>query len=264
MTKDPVKIFKALADSISRNTYWQNNDLMYKNFFVKLKKVLDNEYQVRLNFDFDNMSLQDINNLFDLWHDETVTVPGDKPSDGSGSGTGGGTPSKKGYFWPFPSKTLILTSPIGPRGLYYHQGIDICDGDNPSAWGRPIYAIHSGTVLVAGDAPALPGWGEAGSMIIIKNDDKAGKIVTYEEYAPGTNKVKKGDHVKGGQLLATSGVSGNSQGVHLHLGISNPTTIYNVIPPARAGVGWLDPSPYIGIKNKEGTYTIPNTINKGG
>lgn len=259
---DPVKAFKKALNAMFKDLYYINNDNMYINKFIKIKKQLNNTYKIESNLDLENLTLKSLNAIFGGKPNGNGTPIGNEGGNGTvvKPGKGGG---KKGYYWPFPSETLILTSPMGQRGLFYHQGIDICDGDNPNAWGRPIYAIHSGTVLVSGDAPAMPGWGEAGSMIIIKNDDAAGKVVTYEEFAPGTMKVKKGDYVKGGQLIATSGVSGNSQGVHLHLGISNPTgDPVLVTPGAHPGVGWLDPAPYIGVANRAGTYRRPKRINK--
>lgn len=257
LQKDPVKVFKTAMEQMFTNIYFQNNSYLYKNFFIKITKQMNNMYKIKPTFNFSKMSLKDINDLFGLWH------PEDTDGDGgnTGGGVSGGGGDKEGYYWPFKQDTMIMTSPFGPRNDThgFHQGIDLTISNE---WGKPICAIHSGTVLVAGDAPALPGWGEAGSMIIIKNDDEEGKYITYEEYAPGTNQVKKGDKVKGGQIIAHTGVSGNSTGVHLHLGISDPPGNYNVIPPAQPNVGWHDPSPYLGINNKARSYERPNNINK--
>lgn len=264
LQKDPVKVFKAVMEQMFTNIYFQNNNYLYKNFFIKITKQMNNMYKIKPTFDFSKMSIKDINDLFGLWHPESSGGGGGGNTGSGGSGGGG---DKKGYYWPYKQETIILTSPFGPRNDShgFHQGIDIV-GNNK--WGDPICAIHSGTVLVAGDAGVanggLPGWEEAGSMIVIKNDDKEGKYVTYEEYAPGTNQVKKGDKVKGGQIIAHTGVSGNSTGVHLHLGISdppNPPTAYNVIPPA-ISPHWHNPAPYIGIANKAGSYRRPKKINK--
>lgn len=160
-----------------------------------------------------------------------------------------------GYSWPFKGD-IILTSPYGYRDAgigsgSFHQGVDIVDS---SGSGTGIYCIHAGIVTLSQDV--VPGWEEAGSMIIVKGYDQ--KFVTYEEFKPGTMKVKKGDTVKAGQLLATNGISGNATGEHLHLGI-NDTGLAPLDPKL-----WEDPAPYLGIKNVPNRYKKPSDIGSAG
>lgn len=158
-----------------------------------------------------------------------------------------------GYSWPFDTDSITITSPYGYRDASigsgsFHQGIDILPTGKS---GATIYAIHDGTVTISSDV-AAPGWEEAGSMIIIKGTDE--KMVTYEEFKAGSMKVKVGDNVKAGQAIAIMGISGNSTGEHLHLGINDKGLA--PLNPAN----WNDPAPYLGIPNKTGVFTRPKDI----
>lgn len=160
-----------------------------------------------------------------------------------------------GYSWPFKGD-IILTSPYGYRDAgigsgSFHQGIDIVDSGGS---GTGIYCIHEGIVTLSSDH--VQGWEAAGSMIIVKGTDQ--KYVTYEEFKPSSMKVKEGDKVKAGQLLATNGISGNATGEHLHLGI-NDTGLAPLDPKL-----WEDPAPYLGIKNIPNRYPRPHDIGKAG
>lgn len=89
-------------------------------------------------------------------------------------------------------------------------------------------------------------------MIIIKGTD--GKMVTYEEFKAGSMKVKVGDTVKAGQAIAIMGISGNSTGEHLHLGINDKG-----LAPLNPD-NWDDPTPYLDLPNKTGVFTRPKDI----
>lgn len=238
---DPVELVKRLLKAMLVDMHFINNNNMYLNLLIKIQKQLDNTYKISPNFDIDSLTLSAINALF----------------GGKGSGDTENS-GKEGYYWPFNGNNkIIMTSPYGYRDASigsgaFHQGIDIVDSGGS---GTPIYAIHNGTVTVSSDA--VPGWESAGSMILIKNDtDK--KIVTYEEFRPGSMLVKVGDTVKGGQQIATNGISGNATGEHLHLGINEKG--FAPLNPSN----WEDPSPYIGIKNQTGTYERPDNIGNSG
>lgn len=246
MITDPVEVFKrALKVLLYKNVYYTNNPNYYKNAYLKLTKELNNLYHISLNLDLDKMSLSDINKLFGGGGE---TPPPDPDP----------TPDKGGYYWPFNGNNkIIVTSPYGYRDASigsgaFHQGIDIVDAGGSAT---PIYAIHSGTVTISSDA--VPGWESAGSMILIKNDTD-GKIITYEEFKPGSMLVKVGDKVKGGQHIATNGISGNATGEHLHLGIN--TKGLAPLNPSN----WENPAPFFGIKNATGTYTRPDNIGNSG
>lgn len=240
---DPVELVKRLLKAMLVDMHFINNNNMYMNLLVKITKQLDNTYKLSPNFDINKLTLAAINALF-----------GNNQDDNNGNGGEG----KAGYYWPFNGNNkIILTSPYGYRDASigsgaFHQGIDIVDSGGS---GTPIYAIHNGTVTVSSDS--VPGWESAGSMILIKNDTD-NKIVTYEEFHPGSMMVNVGDTVKGGQQIAINGVSGNATGEHLHLGINEKG--FAPLNPSN----WEDPSGYIGINNQEGTYSRPDQIGNSG
>ena len=158
-----------------------------------------------------------------------------------------------GYSWPFDTDSMTITSPYGYRDASigsgsFHQGIDILPTGKS---GATIYAIHDGTATISSNVAAA-GWEAAGAMIIIKGTD--GKMVTYEEFKAGSMKVKVGDTVKAGQAIAIMGISGNSTGEHLHLGI-NDKGLAPLSPD-----NWDNPAPYLGIPNKPGVFTQPKDI----
>ncbi|RQD76712.1 MAG: LysM peptidoglycan-binding domain-containing protein [Candidatus Syntrophonatronum acetioxidans] len=120
------------------------------------------------------------------------------------------------FIWPAASGRI--TSPFGPRGGGFHNGIDIA-----SSRGTPIYAADSGVVTYSGYRGAY------GRLVII---DHGNGYSTY--YAHNTsNLVTSGQKVSQGQTIATMGVSGNATGSHLHFEIRrngspvNPMNYFN-------------------------------------
>ncbi|MCF6203549.1 MAG: M23 family metallopeptidase [Methylococcaceae bacterium] len=109
-------------------------------------------------------------------------------------------------IWPIKAgKRVALTSPYGWRWGKTHRGIDI---GAPS--GTPVYAIASGRILFASD-----GNNGFGKLIIIQH-----KGTTSSYYAHNSKlKVKKGNKVHQGQLIALVGTTGRSTGLHLHFEI---------------------------------------------
>lgn len=176
--------------------------------------------------------------------------------DGDDDGGGGSNGDGKGWFWPYRTDKLIVTSRQGMRGGRYHHGVDVVP---PGQSGGGIYAMHSGKVEISADS--VPGWEVSGVMICIRNDDDdgyGGKFVQYEEFAPGSRKVSVGDHVNGGQRIGTSGKSGNSTGEHLHFSINDKGLV-------RANASnWDTAAKFIGIPNSPGTYSLPDDISKPG
>lgn len=238
---DPVELFKKALRAMLKDLHSINNPNIYYNFFLKILKQLNNTYKITANFDIDQLNLNSINEIFG------GKPPESNHNDQPGGGSGGA--GQNDYWWPFLGQ-IQVTSPYGYRDASigsgaFHQGIDMVEVAHS---GRYIYAIHAGTVTISSDR--VPGWEAAGSMILIKNDGD-NKIVTYEEFKPGSMMVRVGQHVKGGQKIAVMGVSGNSTGEHLHLGINTkglaPLNPYN----------WANPAPYIGIQNAVGIYSKP-------
>lgn len=186
----------------------------------------------------------------DLIQKEKDSQDSDDDDDSSDGNKGDG----KGWFFPYRTDKLTVTSPQGSRGGSYHHGIDVvAQGQS----GGGIYAMHSGTVEVSADR--VPGWEAAGVMVCIRNDDDdghGGKFVQYEEFAPGSRRVEKGDHVNGGDRIGTSGVSGNSTGEHLHFSINDKGLV------GASASNWDTAADYIDIPNRSGTFDLPENVSK--
>lgn len=108
-----------------------------------------------------------------------------------------------------------MTSPYGPRGLIcngagcsknFHEGIDF-----GNACGTPIKAASGGQVTFVGNAGAF------GNRVII--DHGQGVESVYGHISPGSFKVKPGDTVAGGTVIADVGATGVVSGCHLDLKI---------------------------------------------
>ncbi len=94
-----------------------------------------------------------------------------------------------------------LTSRFGQRWSRQHQGIDI-----GAATGTPIKAADGGKVIFAG-------WkGTYGKLVIINHENG---YTTYYGHC-NTIKVKNGQRVAKGEVIATVGNTGRSTGPHLH------------------------------------------------
>ena len=65
----------------------------------------------------------------------------------------------------------------------------------------------------------------AGNHVVVEIGP--GKYAFYAHLAPGSVKVKKGDHVAASQILGKLGNSGNSDAPHLHFQITDSTSIFN-------------------------------------
>lgn len=81
-----------------------------------------------------------------------------------------------------------------------HEGIDI------GVYFRPVYAARDGKVIYAGYLGAY------GRTVVIKHDDHYKTLYAHLSRIH----VNKGDNVKAGRRVATSGNSGMSTGPHLH------------------------------------------------
>jgi murein DD-endopeptidase MepM/ murein hydrolase activator NlpD len=96
-----------------------------------------------------------------------------------------------------------------------------------------VFAVGSGTIVTARDGMPdnVPGPVETfhtavpktletspGNMIVL--DLGRGQYASYFHLQPGSLRVKTGDHVQSGKLLARVGVSGDSNLPHLHFEIS--------------------------------------------
>lgn len=108
------------------------------------------------------------------------------------------------FLWPVPNFYKV-SSHFGPRGRKHHDGIDI-----PAPRGTPIIAVDSGVVIYSDNG--IRGYG---NMIVIAHGDDVFTVYAHNR----KNKVRKGDRVDRGELIAEVGNTGRSTGPHLHFEI---------------------------------------------
>ncbi len=107
-------------------------------------------------------------------------------------------PSSSGFIWPVSG---TVTSPFGWRWGRMHEGVDIA-----VAYGTPIHAAASGTVIVCG-------WlGGYGNLVVI---DHGGGISTAYGHQSSIA-VACGQQVSQGQTIGYVGSTGHSTGPHVH------------------------------------------------
>lgn len=123
-----------------------------------------------------------------------------------------------------PQRFAIDWLQLRPDGTT-HEG-DAKDNRNYRAYGQPVYAVANGVVSEAKDGipENIPGATSravpitletvAGNHIMLNLGD--GVYALYAHVQPGSIKVKVGDKVRQGQVLALLGNSGNSTEPHLH------------------------------------------------
>ena len=198
----------------------------------------------------------------------------DDDKNGNCSTDSTGTSNYGGYIWPLPSNEYV-SSLFGYTAIYggNHEGIDIWSTKEGGVHKNvDVVAAKDGTVYLAEDkkipSNGEPGSGGYGNHIIIKHDD--GKYTLYGHLETGTLKVKKGEVVKAGQVIAKTGSSGNSTAWHLHFNISggpyseyeDPLLYYNVEPTSskypeyskikKDNVSEYNAYKYVSVKNTSG------------
>ncbi len=110
-------------------------------------------------------------------------------------------PAYKGdYRWPLGAG--IVSSEFGSRWHKKHEGLDIAADQ-----GEPVYAAADGEVLYANDK--MRGYG---NVVILRHDSSMTTLYAHN-YAL---KVRLGDKVKQGQVIALLGSTGHSTGPHVH------------------------------------------------
>ena len=98
-----------------------------------------------------------------------------------------------------------ITSPYGLRLVGWspelHRGVDIAVPD-----GTPVVAMSAGVVVLAG---TMSGYG---TVVVLRHHGSTRTIYGHLSEL----RVKTGDRVGAGQVIALSGHSGNARGPHLH------------------------------------------------
>jgi hypothetical protein len=106
------------------------------------------------------------------------------------------------------------------------------------AYGKPVLAVADARVVTARDGlpDNVPGHGEsfhpavpitmetvAGDTITL--DLGGGQFAYYMHLQPGSLRVKAGDHVRQGQVLARIGSTGDARGPHLHFEVTTSSKL---------------------------------------
>jgi murein DD-endopeptidase MepM/ murein hydrolase activator NlpD len=116
---------------------------------------------------------------------------------------------------PLPSDQFVLTSPFGlrvspfTRASDFHKGLDLS-----APTGTPIYATADGVVSFAGRYPLRDSvaWWRFGNVVVINHSDRFITIFGHCD----TVKVRVGQKIKQGEVIATVGSTGWSTNSHLH------------------------------------------------
>jgi murein DD-endopeptidase MepM/ murein hydrolase activator NlpD len=125
----------------------------------------------------------------------------------------------------WPLDAYIVSSEYGERWGKLHKGMDMA-----AHVGEPVYAIADGEVIYAGDG--LTGYG---NVVIVRHDRKTTSLYAHNSEL----KVKQGDQVAKGALVALLGNTGHSTGPHVHFEIRDGDVAVNprnVLPKSKLGV----------------------------
>jgi murein DD-endopeptidase MepM/ murein hydrolase activator NlpD len=125
----------------------------------------------------------------------------------------------------WPLDAYIVSSEYGERWGKMHKGMDMA-----AHVGEPVYAIADGEVIYAGDG--LSGYG---NVVILRHDRKTTSLYAHNSEL----KVKQGDQVTKGTLVALLGNTGHSTGPHVHFEIRDGDVAVNprnVLPKSKLGV----------------------------
>lgn len=123
---------------------------------------------------------------------------------------------------PLRSKDFVLTSPFGTRRSPFTKKIDFHAGiDLAAPVGTPIYAPADGVVVFAGRYPLRQSvsWWRYGNLVALRNGDG---FITLFGHCDEV-RVRNGQRVEQGTVLATVGNTGWSTSPHLHYEVRHRT-----------------------------------------
>ncbi len=143
-----------------------------------------------------------------------------KAQGAAGATIGSNRISASGWTWPTSGH---ISGPFGyrihpvTRRPDFHYGVDIAGGCNV-----PIYAAHAGTV-------GFIGYGR-GYGNYLRIDHGGGISTQYAHIVNGGVKVKLGQNVVAGQLIALTGATGDATGCHLHYEVRLNGAVTDPVP----------------------------------
>lgn len=138
---------------------------------------------------------------------------------------------------PVPSDQFVLTSPFGVRTSPFTQRPDFHKGLDLSApRGTPVYLTADGVVTFAGRYPLRQSvnWWRFGNVVVVNHADR---FITIYGHLDTIN-VRKGQHVRQGDIVATVGSTGWSTNSHLHYEVRSDLEVPGTYVP-------IDPRIYI-------------------
>jgi len=116
---------------------------------------------------------------------------------------------------PLRGEDFVLTSPFGTRTSPFTKEIDFHAGiDLAAAVGTPIYAPANGVVTFAGRYPLRQsvGWWRYGNLVALRHGERFIALFGHCDEI----KVRNGQKVRQGDIIATVGNTGWSTNPHLH------------------------------------------------
>jgi len=126
-----------------------------------------------------------------------ILNPKSIPKEGSGA-----------LSWPL--SYILITSPFGSRWGSFHYGLDF-----RASIGTQVMAMADGVVMGTGDTDTACKGASYGKWVFIKYNN--GLSSTYGHLS--LISINKGDKVKEGEVVASSGNTGSSTGPHLHVSV---------------------------------------------
>jgi Peptidase family M23 len=164
-----------------------------------------------------------------------------------------------------PFRKFRISQAFGLRPDFYkrygfngHEGNDLValDDNNNPADDWEVLAVDDGVVVRDVDDPRL--FDGYGNLAVIWNKEKK-RSWWYAHNAE--NRVSLGDTIKRGQVIATTGLTGNTSGKHLHLGTRESDENGNPVNTNNGYKGFQDPLPLLqALNSQKPEVDMPDTM----
>ena len=224
--KEALETSKNKVEDLKKEQEIKNATLisLKANKQAEIDKLSEEEKQKQAEIDEYNAAMAKVNQELEEAYKKAQEAM-NSGSNGSGSS---GINFDGSFIWPCNNKQV--TSRMKYRWGRWHKGIDI------GAYYENVYASASGYAYNATNP------GGYGTYIMVFH---GGGYVTLYGHLTSSH-IYNGQYVSQGQVIATSGNTGASQGAHLHFEIRKATSMSDFF-----GNNWLDPLDYL-----PGGYTI--------